>query len=201
MHHTDNDLLSTAKTASKAPPLVKPSSPYSSTYPNGFSTFTVTNCQSHVDVLWQDGTRTNGARSIDFEQSPITDDNETDVFPGDVGVHTSSDAGDRMGVVLSSNVRNRTIRLQYLSVSEDGKDFIPIDGKDGGIEVISSLEFDPHGPPPNSYGVRRSDWVLIGNETDLNGGGSTLAIPIVGENETNVGLMPDGEALRVEVSD
>ncbi|GAA6062573.1 hypothetical protein JCM10212_004886 [Sporobolomyces blumeae] len=164
-----------------------PPSRHSSTFPNGFSIFAVTNCRSTVTILWQDGTRTTGP-STDYEQVPTLDD-ETDVFPGDVGVYTG-DGDRRIGVVQAMDARNRTIRLRYLV----GDDLAP--GQD---ETISGLEFDPHGPPPDAYGVRRGDWVLITKEGEKNGA-EAPTIPTLGESETLAGTMPAGEQLRLEIS-
>ncbi|CEQ42576.1 SPOSA6832_04405, partial [Sporobolomyces salmonicolor] len=162
-----------------------PASRHSTTFPYGHRIFTITRCRSTITVLWQDGTTTTGP-SHEFEQLAAVDD-ETDVFPGDVGVF-SGVTPSRLGVVQSMDARKRTIRMRYLDSPA---------GKDEGDEIISGLEFDPHGPPPDAYGVRRGDWVLIVPEGKDNGAPKPV-VPSLGESETAAGLMPAGEHLRME---
>ncbi|BGP15191.1 hypothetical protein JCM10213_000859 [Rhodosporidiobolus nylandii] len=164
-----------------------PESRFSSTFPDGHRVMVITNCRTTATVLWQDGTTTSGP-TPDFEQVAAVDE-ETDVFPGDVGVF-SGVTPSRIGVVQSMDARKRTIRMRYL-------DSPP--GKDEGEELISGLEFDPHGPPPDAYGVRRNDWVLITRAGETNGA-KVPVVPALGESETLAGLMPQGEELRMELS-
>ncbi|GAA5879197.1 hypothetical protein JCM1840_007608 [Sporobolomyces johnsonii] len=169
-----------------------PASRHSTTFPYGHRIFTITRCRSTITVLWQDGTTTTGP-SYEFEQLAAVDD-ETDVFPGDVGVF-SGVTPSRIGVVQSMDARKRTIRMRYLD-SPAGAGAGRDDEED---EIISGLEFDPHGPPPDAYGVRRGDWVLIVPEGKDNGAPKPV-VPSLGESETAAGLMPAGEHLRMELS-
>ncbi|GAA6031154.1 hypothetical protein JCM8097_004030 [Rhodosporidiobolus ruineniae] len=166
-----------------------PSSRFSSTFPDGHRVLVITSTRTVATVLWQDGTRTT-APTPEFEQSPGVDE-ETDVFPGDVGVF-SGVTPSRIAVVQSMDARKRTIRIKYL-------DDAAAAGQPEAEEVISGLEFDPHGPPPDAYGVRRGDWVLVTREGTTNGA-ERPTVPSLGESETLAGLMPQGEELRMELS-
>jgi ubiquitin-conjugating enzyme E2 O len=166
-----------------------PSSGLATSYPDGYRVLAVRNCRTTLTILWQDGTRTE-APSTEYEQVPTVDE-ETDVFPGDVGVF-SGVTPNRIGVVQSMDAKKRTIRLRYL----DDETCLP--GKEE-EETVSGLEFDPHGPPPDAYGVRRGDWILVLGEGDKNGAKPPM-VPGLGESEIAAGLMPGGEDLRMEVS-
>ena len=150
----------------------------------GHQIHSVTNSVSTLTVLWQDGTTTSGP-STSFEALQTLDD-ETEVFPGDVGIFSpsGSTAQGKIGVVQSMDTRKRTIKLRYL--------------EDEGEETVSGLEFDPHGAPEEQFGVRRGDWVLIANEREGNGA-KLPVVPSLGESETSAGIMPGGEELRMEV--
>ncbi|GAA5927706.1 ubiquitin-conjugating enzyme E2 [Sporobolomyces koalae] len=174
------------KISSSVPPAA--TSRHLSTFPHSFEIFNVVNCRSTLKILWQDGTITSGP-SNEFEQVHTLDD-ETDVFPGEVGMFTGVTPA-RCGVVQSMDRRKRTIKLKFLNsttTTSDEED-----------EIISGLEFDPHGPPPDNFGVRRGDWVLIAK--DKEGNGAVLpTVPGLGESETAAGLMPNGDQLRLMLS-
>lgn len=143
-------------------------------------------------MLWQDGTRSVGS-STEYEQVAAVDE-ETDVFPGDVGVF-SGVTPNKIGVVQSMDAKKRTVRLRYL----DRRTCLPaVEGPDSEEETVSGLEFDPHGPPPDAYGVRRGDIVLLMPESEANGAQAPI-VPGLGESEVAAGLMPGGEQLRLDV--
>ncbi|GAA5986419.1 hypothetical protein JCM10908_003747 [Rhodotorula pacifica] len=170
-----------------------PSSALADTYPEGFRVLAVRDCRTTLTVLWQDGTRTE-APSTEYEQVPTIDE-ETDVFPGDVGIF-SGVTPNRIGVVQSMDAKKRTIRLRYL----DEKTCLPPPSEEAEEEeTVSGLEFDPHGPPPDAYGVRRGDWILIVGEGETNGAKPPMVTGL-GESEIAAGLMPAGDALRMEIS-
>lgn len=183
--HTIHDKVAFADPA-RFPP---GSSRWSDAYPEGHRVLTITATKTDATVLWQDGTTTTGP-TPQFEQVPAVDE-ETDVFPGDVGVF-SGVSPPRIGVVQSMDARRRTIRLRYLSARGE-----PLEGEHE-EETVSGLEFDPHGPPPDAYGVRRGDIVLVTREGDDNGA-QVPVVPSLGESEVAAGLMPSGEELRMEV--
>ncbi|BGP47280.1 hypothetical protein JCM10450v2_003132 [Rhodotorula kratochvilovae] len=166
-----------------------PSSRWSESYPEGHRVLAITATRTDATVLWQDGTTTT-APTPQFEQVPAVDE-ETDVFPGDVGVF-SGVSPSRIGVVQSMDARRRTIKLRYLDQRAE-----PTEPPE--TETISGLEFDPHGPPPDAYGVRRGDWVLVTPEGEGNGA-QVPTVPSLGESEIIAGLMPGGEELRMELS-
>lgn len=87
-----------------------------------------------------------------------------------------------MGVVQSMESKKRTVRLRWYGTEEE--------------EVVSGLEFDPHGPPPEVYGVRRQDWVLISRTGN---GVPVPTVPRLGESELLTGGFPSVEGLRAEV--
>ncbi|GAA5892596.1 ubiquitin-conjugating enzyme E2 [Sporobolomyces salmoneus] len=161
-----------------------------STFPRAFQIYTVRNARSTLKILWQDGTVSSGPSSS-FEQVHVMDD-ETEVFPGDLGMFSGVQPA-KCGVVQSMDRRKRTIRLKYLGGTGQGEE------KGEEEEVVSAMEFDPHGPPQHEYGVRRGDWVLIAREGEGNGV-DLPEVPSLGESETRAGLMPDGEQLRFELS-
>ncbi|GAA5994201.1 ubiquitin-conjugating enzyme E2 [Rhodotorula paludigena] len=167
-----------------------PASRWSDAYPEGHRVLAITACRTTATVLWQDGTRTT-APTPEFEQAPSVDD-ETDVFPGDLGVFSGVSPA-RIGVVQAMDARKRTIRMRYLSDRAT-----PLDPPEDD-EVVSGLEFDPHGPPPDAYGVRRGDFVLVVGEGQDNGA-KVPTVPSLGESEIHAGLMPGGEDLRMELS-
>ncbi|GAA5923704.1 hypothetical protein JCM3775_000479 [Rhodotorula graminis] len=164
-------------------------------YPDGHRVLAITATRTEATVLWQDGTRTTGP-TPSLEQYPAIDE-DMDVFPGDVGLF-SGVSPPRIGVVQSNDARRRTIKLRYLSaraepLSSNG------DGAEEEEETVSGLEFDPHGPPPDAFGVRRGDRVLITRE-GVDNGATVPAVPKLGESEVAAGLMPSGDELRVELS-
>jgi len=162
-------------------------------YPEGHRVFAITATRTEATVLWQDGTTTTGP-TPSFEQTPTVDEDD-DVFPGDLGVF-SGVSPSRIGVVQSKDSRRRTIKLRYLSARAE-----PLSSSGAAEdeeETVSGLEFDPHGPPPDAYGVRRGDWVLITPE-GVDNGATVPTVPKLGESEVAAGLMPSGEDLRAEV--
>ncbi|GAA5897227.1 hypothetical protein JCM6882_001820 [Rhodosporidiobolus microsporus] len=183
-----------------------PPSRFSTQYPSGHAVLVITSTRTTSTVLWQDGS-TSTLSSAELEQVPPGVDEETDVFPGDVGVF-SGVSPSRVGVVQSMDARKRTIRIKYLpppsSSSSSSTPAAAGAAQGGGDEeedLISALEFDPHGPPPDAYGVRRGDWVLVTREGDAKGNGADWpTVPGLGESETLAGLMPSGEELRMELS-
>ena len=110
----------------------------------GHHVLVVTRSHSTATVIWQDGTTTT-ASTPSFEHC-VNIDEDVDVFPGDVGIFSVT---NRVGVVQSMESKKRTVKLRWLGTDES--------------EVVSGLEFDPHGPPPEVYGVRRQDFVLVAN--------------------------------------
>ncbi|POY73661.1 hypothetical protein BMF94_3196 [Rhodotorula taiwanensis] len=184
--HSINDKV-VFRDASLHPPA--PSS-LSETYRDGFRVLAIRNCRTTLEILWQDGTHTT-ASSTEFEQVAAVDE-ETDVFPGDVGVF-SGVSPSKIGVVQSMDAKKRTIRLRYLDAKTCLLD--PTDEE----ETISGLEFDPHGPPPDAYGVRRGDCVLLMPESETNGVQAPI-VPGLGESEIAAGLMPAGEQLRIDLT-
>lgn len=134
-------------------------------------------------MLWQDGTTSAGPAS-DFEHC-VNIDEEVDAFPGDVGVFSGS-TPPKVAVVQSMNSKKRTVDLRWYG--EENAE----------VETVSGLEFDQHGPPPEVYGVRRADCVLITKEGETNG----LPIPTVprlGESEVATGAFPAPDIVRAEV--
>ncbi|GAA6016084.1 hypothetical protein JCM10207_004437 [Rhodosporidiobolus poonsookiae] len=165
-----------------------PTSRFSDMFPDGHRVFVITNCRTTATILWQDGTTT-VLPTPSLDQLPALDE-ETDVFPGDVGVF-SGVSPSRIGVVQSMDARKRTIRMKYLDT--------PAGAPEEPEELVSALEFDPHGPPPDAYGVRRGEWVLVTREGETNGAQRPV-VPGLGESETLAGLMPQGDELRMELS-
>lgn len=143
----------------------------------GHHILVVTRSRSTATVLWQDGTTTSSP-SPAFEHC-VNIDEDVDVFPGDVGVFSES---NRVGVVQKMDSKKRTVRLRWLGTETE--------------EVVSGLEFDPHGPPPEVYGVRRQDFVLITKGTN---GVAIPTVPRLGESELLTGQWPSVTNLRVDV--
>ncbi|GAA5967360.1 hypothetical protein JCM3765_000500 [Sporobolomyces pararoseus] len=172
--------------------------PWSSMFFESLSIFSVQNSKTHLKILWQDGTISERVPSFEFEQVHVVDDLELETFPGDLGLlsleggASNGNGKGRCGIVQSMDSRKRTIRLKYLDNTEEEE------------EIVSVLEFDPHGPPQHEYGVRRGDYILIKPETPTeeedNGGVELPEIQSLGESETRIGLMPSGEQLRLELS-
>ncbi|KAJ7932556.1 hypothetical protein B0H13DRAFT_1955957 [Mycena leptocephala] len=90
-------------------------------------TFTVTETQTFLDVLWQDGTKET-VRST--ELIPYLNPDEYDCWPGDYVVWNREDE-KRAVIIQSVNAAHRTASV-----------LIPETGK---IELASVLELDPHG--------------------------------------------------------
>ncbi|GAA5894505.1 hypothetical protein JCM8208_006259 [Rhodotorula glutinis] len=165
-------------------------------YPDGHRVLAITATRTEATVLWQDGTTTTGP-TPSFEQFPGVDE-DMDVFPGDVGLF-SGVSPPRIGVVQSHDSRRRTIKLRYLSARAEPLSSSGEAVQEDEEETVSGLEFDPHGPPPDAYGVRRGDLVLITREGQ-NNGATVPTVPKLGESEVAAGLMPSGDELRIELS-
>lgn len=113
-------------------------------------------------------------------------DEEVDAFPGDVGVFSGS-TPPRVAVVQKMQSKKRTVELRWYGATEE----------EG--ETVSGLEFDQHGPPPEVFGVRRGDYVLVTREGEGNGV-EIPTVPRLGESEVATGAFPPPEIVRVEVS-
>lgn len=87
-------------------------------------------------------------------------------------------------VVQSMDSRKRTLRIRRL------------DDASGEVEVVSALEFDAIGPPPDMYGVRRGDRVVLAPDTKGGNGMPLLKVPKLGESEVLLGIFPTPEELR-----
>ncbi|BGP07228.1 hypothetical protein JCM10049v2_003059 [Rhodotorula toruloides] len=170
-----------------------PSSRWSSTYPEGHRVFVITNARTTATVVWQDGSRTTHS-TAELEQVAQLDE-DADIFPGDIGVFSGAEP-NKVGVVQAVDARKRTIRLRWLDLNDPKHK--PVEGEEG-EETVSGLEFDPHGPPPDAYGVRKGDLVLIQKVGETNGA-VFPTVPGLGESEVAAGLMPGGEDLRMEIS-
>ncbi|KAJ6604506.1 hypothetical protein DFH09DRAFT_1257291 [Mycena vulgaris] len=159
-------------------------------------TFTVTETQTFVDVLWQDGTKET-VRST--ELIPYLNPDEYDCWPGDYVVWNREDE-KRPVIIQSVNATHRTASV-----------LIPETGK---IELASVLELDPHGTsdtsamleaPSDGLGVRRGDFLFVHPEGKTNGSSIIARIPRIGEVEAWVRDVPfvDGQlaGFRKEMSE
>ena len=114
-----------------------PASLLSQPHSRGHYVLAVTSSKTLATVVWQDGSTTT-APAPSFEHCTNIDE-DVDVFPGDIGVFAGT---NRVGVVQSMESRKRTVKLRWYGTDE--------------VEVVSSLEFDPHGPPPEVYEIGRA---------------------------------------------
>ncbi|KAJ7706339.1 hypothetical protein B0H17DRAFT_1036793 [Mycena rosella] len=159
-------------------------------------TFTVTETQTFVDVLWQDGTKET-VRSTDL--IPYLNPDEYDCWPGDYVVWNREDE-KRPVIIQSVNATHRTASV-----------LIPETGK---IELASVLELDPHGTsdtsamleaPSDGLGVRRGDFLFVHPEGKTNGSPVVPRVPRIGEVEAWVRDVPfvDGQlaGFRKEMSE
>ncbi|KAJ6509383.1 hypothetical protein C8R47DRAFT_1098497 [Mycena vitilis] len=159
-------------------------------------TFTVTQSQTFVDVLWQDGMKET-VRST--ELIPYLNPDEYDCWPGDHVVWNREEE-KRAVIIQSVNAVQRTASV-----------LIPETGK---IELASVLELDPHGTsdtfsmleaPSDGLGVRRGDFVFVHPEGKTNGSPVAARVPRLGEVEAWVRDVPfvDGQlaGFRKEMSD
>ncbi|EJD03783.1 uncharacterized protein FOMMEDRAFT_139931 [Fomitiporia mediterranea MF3/22] len=139
-------------------------------------TFVVSETQTMVDLLWQDG-RTETVRST--ELVPYLNPDEYDCWPGDHVVWKTED--ERQGAVVQSvNATERTAEIVLYNWRR---------------ERVSVLELDPHGTdaslgnPQEGFGVRRGDLVFIHGEGATNGC-SKPTVPSIGELEAWVHELP-----------
>ncbi|KAK4700888.1 ubiquitin-conjugating enzyme E2 O, partial [Phenoliferia sp. Uapishka_3] len=144
----------------------------------GHYVLAVTSSKTLATVLWQDGTSIT-LQTPHFEHCTNIDE-DVDVFPGDIGVFAEN---NKVGIVQSMESKKRTVKLRWYGTEE--------------TEVVSSLEFDPHGPPPEVYGVRRQDFVMI---TPGSNGVPIPTVPRLGESEILTGAFPSAELLRSQIS-
>ncbi|KAJ7092567.1 hypothetical protein C8R44DRAFT_816023 [Mycena epipterygia] len=159
-------------------------------------TFTVTETQTFLDVLWQDGTKET-VRST--ELIPYLNPDEYDCWPGDYVVWNRED--EKRAVIIHSV--NATHRTASVLIPETGK-----------IELASVLELDPHGTsdtsamleaPSDGLGVRRGDFLFVHPEGKTNGSPVVARVPRIGEVEAWVRDVPfvDGQlaGFRKEMSE
>lgn len=147
--------------------------------------FVVRDRQTHVTVLWQDGTKeTKLARDL----VPHLHPDEYECWPGD-HVLWKADGKSRTAVV---QVVQPSQRVAILKLT-DGAPSSPEN------EMASLLELDPHGthdtaandptPPPDEFGVHRGEFVFIHREGTTNG--SVMPrVPKIGELESWVQDVP-----------
>ncbi|KAK4055618.1 hypothetical protein OIV83_000164 [Microbotryomycetes sp. JL201] len=153
-------------------------------FPDGQRVCVVTQTRSRATVLWQDGTRTTRP-TIELEHC-LNLDEDVDVFPGDIGMFTGCNP-PRAAVVQTMNSKQRTIDIRYY------------DDESGAVETVSGLEFDHFGPPPDSFGVKRMDPVLVTKE-GVSNGADFPTVPRLGESEIATGSFPSPESLRVSLA-
>ncbi|KAH8120020.1 hypothetical protein DFH11DRAFT_1557864 [Phellopilus nigrolimitatus] len=132
-------------------------------------TFVVSETQTTVDLLWQDGSQES---VLSTELIPYLNPDEYDCWPGDHVVWKNEDE-KQSAVVQSVNAAERTAEIILLN---------------GHRELVSVLELDPHGTdanvsnPQEGFGVRRGDLVFIHREGSTNGCEKPL-VPGIGELE------------------
>ncbi|KAF8640906.1 hypothetical protein AX17_000554 [Amanita inopinata Kibby_2008] len=137
-------------------------------------TFVVTETETVLDILWQDGSRET-LKSTDV--IPYLNPDEYDCWPGD-HVLWKNEEGKRPAIVQSVNAVDRTAVILLIDVKM--------------LETVSVLELDPHGAPDQNgsvaqsvsdgFGVRRSDFVFIHPEGKTNGF-EVPYVPRIGELE------------------
>ncbi|KAJ7102087.1 hypothetical protein B0H15DRAFT_813134 [Mycena belliarum] len=160
-------------------------------------TFTVTESQTFVDILWQDGVKET-VRSTDL--IPYLNPDEYDCWPGDCVIWNRDESEKRAVIIQSVNATHRTASV-----------LIPETGK---IELASVLELDPHGTsdgaamleiPSDGLGVRRGDFLFVHPEGQTNGSSVPARVPRIGEVEPWVRDAPfvDGQlaGFRKEMSE
>lgn len=160
-----------------------------STNPHRHRVMVVVECRTTVEVVWQDGTRTTQpAQTLEVCHDP---DDDIDVWPGDVGLFTGPGEAPRPAVVDSMNARKRTTKLRLVAPGASTVDTsVP-------PELVSSLEFDPHGPPPDSFGLRRGDPVLLASRVT---GHAIPAVAKLGESEVVSGTFPPSAEIRLQMA-
>ncbi|KDE07879.1 hypothetical protein MVLG_01972 [Microbotryum lychnidis-dioicae p1A1 Lamole] len=171
------------KDPSREPPLPT-NTPTLSPPLSGDRVFVIANSRTNCTVLWQDGTRTTDAAHT-FEHCTNLDE-DVDTFPGDVGVFNGV-SPPRVAVVQAMDSKKRTIRARYPDHPEEGED------------VISGLEFDQIGAPPEIYHAKRQEVVLIAQE-GWKHAYEPPTIPRLGDSEVVRGTFPDPEEVRYELS-
>ncbi|KAF8222140.1 hypothetical protein L208DRAFT_1426440 [Tricholoma matsutake] len=159
-------------------------------------TFIVTETETTLDVLWQDGVHETLAST---EVIPYLNPDEYDCWPGD-HVVWKRESEKRPAIVQCVNAAERTAAV-----------LLPDTGV---VELVSVLELDPHGTSdlaaviPQSasegLGVRRGDFVFIHREGTTNGF-QKPSVPRIGELEAWVRECPivDGQLIgwRKEMSE
>lgn len=136
----------------------------------------VTLTKTTVEVLFQDGTIVKDD-STRFQHCQDLDE-DVDVFPGELGMCNARTPAE-VAVAQTMDFAKRTILVRW--------------AKSGETELVSGLEFDPNGPPPQIYGVGRHDRVLIASGST---GEEGPVAAILGESEVRTGTFPVGSALR-----
>jgi len=187
--HTIGDKMVFKDPARYPPPAEVLATAGTSTDPYRHRVMVVTECRTTVEVVWQDGTRTTQpAQSLEVCHDP---DDDIDVWPGDVGLFTGPGEAPRPAVVDSMNARKRTTKIRLLppGVSTVDTSIPP--------EVVSSLEFDPHGPPPDSFGLRRGDPVLCASRVT---GHAVPTVAKLGESEVVNGTFPPSQEIRLQMA-
>ncbi|KNZ75661.1 putative ubiquitin-conjugating enzyme E2 23 [Termitomyces sp. J132] len=158
--------------------------------------FIVTETETTLDVLWQDGTK-ESVRST--EVIPYLNPDEYDSWPGD-HVFWKSEENRRHAIVQSVNAIDRTAKVLLPDTNT--------------IEVVSVLELDPYGtsdpsaafPPSGSdgLGVCRGDFVFV-HPSGATNGFEKPVVPKIGEVEPWVRENPivDGQlgGWRKEMAD
>ncbi|KAJ7630782.1 hypothetical protein FB45DRAFT_916544 [Roridomyces roridus] len=150
-------------------------------------TFSVTETETIVDVLWQNGTKETIRAT---ELIPYVTPDEYDCWPGDHAIWNRE--GEKLAVIIQTF--NATQRTASVLIPETGN-----------IELASVLELDPHGTsdslamlqvPSDGLGVRRGDFVFIHPEGKTNGSPvHAPRVPKIGEVEAWVKDIPfiDGQ--------
>ncbi|KAG6832272.1 hypothetical protein H0H92_003505 [Tricholoma furcatifolium] len=143
--------------------------------------FIVTETETTLDVLWQDGTKETIKST---EVIPYLNPDEYDCWPGDHVVWKGEDL-KRPAIIQSVNATDRTARILLPDTAT--------------IELVSVLELDPHGTSDPSagsvqtasegLGVCRGDFVFI-HPTGTTNGFEKPVVPKIGEVESWVRESP-----------
>ncbi|KAM6498437.1 hypothetical protein JOM56_006385 [Amanita muscaria] len=144
-------------------------------------TFVVTETETTLDVLWQDGSRET-LRSTDL--IPYINPDEYDCWPGD-HVLWKNEEEKQAAIVQSVNATDRTALILLADTRT--------------LETVSVLELDPHGAYEQNgataqsitdgFGMHRSDFVFIHPQGATNGFEPPY-VPRLGELEAWVGEEP-----------
>ncbi|KAG0150227.1 hypothetical protein CROQUDRAFT_668718 [Cronartium quercuum f. sp. fusiforme G11] len=135
----------------------------------------VTCRRSFVDILWMNGTTSEQVMSTTLEVGDHIDD-EHDVWPGEAAVW-KAEGQHKAAIVLKADPLTRVTNVRWWKTEE--------------CAPVSSLELDPIGKPPETYGVRLGDIVLISSIPCAR----FPDIPRLGEPE----IMPPADSLRNEL--